>query len=183
MQRLFGWMAVLLCCAAEAGTSDAGADARLVEAQAAFDEARRLLDAGRYADGLPHGDHALALREAALGENHPDVASYLDMAGELHRRSGDYARAETLLQRGLALREKALGKDHPDVASSLNNLAELYRRAELFARAEPMYLRALAIHEAALGKDHPDVATSLNGLARIYWRQGSYGRAELLAQR
>src|SRR4051812_13613767 len=87
MRRLCAWAVIFLCSAA--GARDAGADARLAEAQAALDEAQRLLDAGRYTEGIPQGDRALAMREAVLGENHPEVATCLDLAGELHRRHGD----------------------------------------------------------------------------------------------
>ncbi|HEY8208757.1 MAG TPA: CHAT domain-containing tetratricopeptide repeat protein [Myxococcaceae bacterium] len=155
----------------------------MAEAQAVFDEAQKLLDAGRYAEGIPHGERALALCEAVLGENHPEVARRLDLAGELHLDHGDFARAEALFQRGLTIREAAFGKDHPAVATSLHHLAQVYGMKGLFDRAEPLHLRALAIREAALGKNHPDVAASLDGLAGLSWPKGQYGEAEQLAQR
>ena len=40
----------------------------------AFDEAARLRDAGEFSEALARAEHALALREAALGGTHPDVA-------------------------------------------------------------------------------------------------------------
>jgi len=58
---------VLLGNAAAAAAQDAGIDPRLLEAQANLEEAKRFLDAGRYADGLPYGERGLTLQEAVLG--------------------------------------------------------------------------------------------------------------------
>src|ERR1700737_4967684 len=85
-----------------------------------------LYNAGRYADAIPIAQQVLAIREKALGHDHPDVASSLNNLAELYDEQGRYADAEPLYQRSLAIREKALGRDHPAVATSLNNLAGLY---------------------------------------------------------
>ena len=101
-----------------------------------------MTDQGRYAEAEPLYKRALAIREKALGPDHPDVAGLNNLA-ELYDKQGRYAEAEPLYKRALAIDEKALGPDHPDVATALNNLAELYRdagplrrgRAALQARA------------------------------------------------
>jgi CHAT domain-containing protein/uncharacterized protein HemY len=184
MQRILGWMAVVvLCCAARAAARDNPPDARLQEAQTAFNEASSLWDAGRYADAVTRGEHALALREAVLGDAHPDVATSLDTLGHHHLLRGNPVRAEPLLQRALAIREAALGNNAPEVAQTLTHLASLYLAQELRDQAEPLLQRALAIREAALGQDHLLVAESLNQLGRIYLDQGGRTRAEPLLQR
>ncbi|MDQ3566421.1 MAG: tetratricopeptide repeat protein, partial [Pseudomonadota bacterium] len=140
-------------------------------------------EVGRYAEAQPFLEKALAIREKALGPEHPDVAANLNNLAELYRTQGRYEKAEPLYQRSLAIREKALGPEHPDVAQSLNNLAELYRTQGRYDKAEPLYQRALAIREKALRPEHPDVAQSLNNLALLYYAQGQYGKAEPLYQR
>ncbi len=72
---------------------------------------------GRYADAEPLYKRSLAIREKALGPDHPDVASSLNNLGSLYENQGRYADAEPLYKRSLAIREKALGPNHPDVAS------------------------------------------------------------------
>ncbi|KFE64395.1 hypothetical protein DB31_2189 [Hyalangium minutum] len=168
-----------LCCAASAVGAQQP-DARLQEAQTAYDEAITLNKAGKYAEAVARGERALGLREAVLGGTHPEVATCLDLLGGVHLQQGNFAQAEPLLQRGLTLREAALGKDHPDVAQSLYNLANLYVAQGMRGRAEPLYQRSLAIREAALGKDHPDVAQSLTSLANLYRDLGKYAQAEPL---
>ena len=132
---------------------------------------------GRYAEAEPLYKRALAIREKALGPDHPDVGTALNNLAALYRAQGRYAEAEPLYKRALAIREKALGPDHPDVGTSLNNLAALYRAQGRYAEAEPLYKRALAIREKALGPDHPDVGTSLNNLAALYFVQRDWARA------
>ena len=102
---------------------------------------------------------SLAIREKALGPDHPDVASSLNNLAWLYQRQGRYADAEPLYKRSLAIREKALGPDHPDVAYSLSNLCVAYQQQGRYADAEPLYKRSLAIREKALGPDHPDVGS------------------------
>ncbi len=59
----------------------------------------------------------MAIREKALGPEHPDTAGSLNNLAVLYRAMGDYAKAEPLYRRALAIREKALGKEHPDTAN------------------------------------------------------------------
>jgi Tetratricopeptide repeat len=141
-----------------------------------------LLGRGQYAAAEPLCQRALAIREEALGPEHPDVATSLNNLAEFYRAQGQYGKAVPLYQRGLAIREKALGSEHRDVANSLNNLAELYRAQGQGGKAEPLHQPGLAIREKAQGPEHPAVAISLNDLAELYRAQGQYGsRAPLRA--
>ena len=120
-----------------------------------------LYSKGDYAGAEPLYRRALAIREKALGPEHPDTAQILNNLAELLHDKGDYAGAEPLYRRALAINEKALGPEHPETANSLNNLAALLHSKGDYAGAEPLYRRALAISEKALGPEHPDTATSL----------------------
>src|SRR5262249_38057145 len=142
-----------------------------------------LYRAGRYSDAIQIAQRVLAIREKALGRDHPDVAGALNNLARLYSDQGRYADAEPLYRQSLAISEKVLGRDHPDVARSLNGLAVLYVDQGRYADAEALYQRSLAILEKALGRDHPDVAQSLANLAALYDRQGRYADAEPLFQR
>ena len=109
-----------------------------------------------YGEAEPLFRRALAIREAQLGKDHPDVAQSLNNLTGLLQAQGKYMEAEPLLRRALAITEAQLGKDHPVVATSLNNLAGLLRDQGKYTEAEPLLRRALAIYEAQLGKDHPN---------------------------
>jgi CHAT domain-containing protein len=86
----------------------------------------------------------LAIREKALGRDHPHVAGSLNNLAELYESQGRYADAEPLFQRSLAISEKALGRDHPDVATSLDNLAYLFKEQARYADALPIITRTLS---------------------------------------
>jgi tetratricopeptide (TPR) repeat protein len=56
-------------------------------------------DQGRYGDAEPLYKRSLAIREKALGRDHPDVASSLNNLAALYRNQGRYADALPLVQR------------------------------------------------------------------------------------
>jgi tetratricopeptide (TPR) repeat protein len=143
----------------------------------------RLTREGKYREAVAPAERALALREKALGPNHPAIAESLNRLAEVYRAQGAYTKAEPLHTRALDIREKVLGPNHPDVAESLNNLASLYEDQGAYAKAEPLHTRALDIREKVLGPNHPDVAESLNNLGLLYQDQGAYDRAEPLSAR
>ena len=57
---------------------------------------------GRYADAEPLYKRALAIREKALGPDHPDVAHSAEQSGRAVQTQGRYADAEPLYKRALA---------------------------------------------------------------------------------
>ena len=83
---------------------------------------------------------AIAIKEAILGADHPELATLLTNLGEALSRAGEYRDAQTTFERVLALRERALGPDHPSVGDANLNLANLF----LVYRGEPRRLRACA---------------------------------------
>ena len=83
---------------------------------------------GDFAGARAYHERALAIREKALGPDHPDMAYSLNNLGYLLHAQGDFAGARAHFERGLAIREKALGPDHPNTATSLNNLGALLRK-------------------------------------------------------
>ena len=157
--------------------------AQLAEAEKLNEKVHALYQAGKYAEAIPLAQQELAIREKALGPDHPDVAQALYTLALIYYVQGRYADAEPLLKRSLAIREKALGPDHPDVATVLNTLALTYYVQGRYADAEPLYKRSLAIREKALGPDDPAVAEALGNLAVLYDHQVRYADAEPLLQR
>ncbi|MGZ3458885.1 MAG: CHAT domain-containing protein, partial [Archangium sp.] len=108
---------------------------------------------GNYARAEPLFERALAIWEAALGKNHPDVARTLNNLALLYANQGNYARAEPLYERALAIYEAALDKNHPDVALTLNNLALLRLAQQHLADALPLFTRALSASEEHLRQE------------------------------
>lgn len=146
-------------------------------------EVQRLYLAGKYVEATAIAKRSLAIREKALGPNHPDVATSLNNLGELYRLQGRFTEAEPLHVRSLAIRGQRLGSNHPLVALSLNNLGELYRAKGRYKEAEPLLRRAISTYEVALGRDNRAVATPATNLASLYQIIGRYAEAETLFSR
>jgi tetratricopeptide (TPR) repeat protein/CHAT domain-containing protein len=138
---------------------------------------------GQYREAIPTAREALALREQALGPDHPAVAESLQSLADLLRETAEYAEARPLYERALAVREKALGPSHPAVATTLNGLGVLLFRVGDYAASRPMLERSLAIREKALGPTHNAVAASLQDLGLLLYTTGDYAAARPLLER
>jgi tetratricopeptide (TPR) repeat protein len=138
---------------------------------------------GRSAEALPLQQRALRIREAALGPDHPDVATDLNNVGGVLSDLGRSAEALPLQQRALRIREAALGPDDPDVATDLSYVGRVLSDLGRSAEALPLHQRALRIREAALGPDHPYVAVDLNNVGRALLDLGRSAEALPLQQR
>jgi tetratricopeptide (TPR) repeat protein len=125
----------------------------------------------------------VALREQALGVEHPAVAADVAALAAILDAQGKDAEAETLYRRALAVFARVYGPDHYEMAVNANNLAALLHARGEQAEAERLYQRALAIKERLLGPEHPDVAITLSNLAALYASLGWYVDAEALYQR
>jgi eukaryotic-like serine/threonine-protein kinase len=122
---------------------------------------------GAYEEAKALNERVLAVREKALGPDHPEVAISLGNLAGSHAVMQALEEAKGLQERALAIAEKALGPDHPDVATSLITLASLQQGMGAYEEAKVLNERALTIRERALGPDHPDVAKALGSLAII----------------
>ncbi|MEM9459372.1 MAG: tetratricopeptide repeat protein [Myxococcota bacterium] len=138
---------------------------------------------GDYENAWVHQEHDLAIKERALGPDHPNVATSLTNLGNMFVYQGDYENARIHHQRALAVQENALGVSHPYVATSLSNLGLVFFRQGDMANARVYHQRALAINEKAFGPNHPSVALSLNALGFFLNHQGDVESAKAYLQR
>ncbi len=67
---------------------------------------------GRYAEAEPLNKRSLAVREKALGSDHPDVAQSLENYADLLRKTGRNDEAKELEARAKAIRSKHV-KENP----------------------------------------------------------------------
>ena len=138
---------------------------------------------GEYSAAEALHERALAIREKALGLEHPEVGVCLNSLANAYREQGRYEEAAALHKRAFAIGEKALGAEHREVGVCLYNLAHVYYEQGRYDEAEALFKRALPIWEKALGPEHPDAAHGLNGLATVYYKKGRYDEAEALYKR
>ena len=137
----------------------------------------------RYAEAEPLYNRALGIREKALGNRHPELASTLVGLAALYANQRRFAEAEPLYKRSIGIEEKAFGRDNPAIRTNLSNLAKLYAAQGRYAEAKSLAKRSLTISETAFGADNPRAARSLDVLADIDFSQGRYADAEALWKR
>ncbi len=75
-----------------------------------------------YAQAKKMYERALAIDEAALGSDHPNVAIRLNNLGLVLEAQGDLAGAKALFERALQILREFLGDDHPTTKTVQNNL-------------------------------------------------------------
>lgn len=129
---------------------------------------------GRNEDARTQFTRMIAAQEAALGEDHLEVATSYGRLGLLEAALGDLASALEHQQRALKLRESQLGPLHPAVALSLNSLGYVHKLRLERTEAEASWMRALSIREVACGPEHPDTAESLLNLGNLYRELGRF---------
>eukprot|EP00903_Cladosiphon_okamuranus_P009156 g8749.t1 len=151
------------------GAADAfSAVGRLLELEGVLNNSAGLLeDQGKHDLAEPLYERSLAIREKALGPEHPDVAHSLNKRALLLESQGKFSQAEPLFKRTQEIFEKSLGADHPNVATILNKRAVLLSKQKKYTEAIPLLERALAIHTNNLGDNHPDTVNTRNNLEAV----------------
>ncbi len=126
---------------------------------------------------------ALALRRAALGPEHPEVAATLANVGNALYGLDRFDEAMAAHHEALQLREQTLGPDHIDLAASLNNIGVMYKRTGRFDEAITALDRARQIWVNALGPANPTVLNAFINLGSLYYQQGQFdAAAEMFAE-
>jgi eukaryotic-like serine/threonine-protein kinase len=123
---------------------------------------------GLYSQAVSLLRKARAVREAALGPDHPDTRRTCGMLAAALSFAGQSDEAIALHEETLKFFETNFGPDHPDTLRSRNNLALAYWEAGRFADAIPLQERTLKQKEAELGPAHTDTMNSRNNLANSY---------------
>ena len=145
-----------------------------------FNHGRILYLKRDYADTEKWYLESKAIREKALGREHPDYAQSLNGLAVIYNRMGQFEQAEPLYFESKAIRKKVLGREHPDYVQSLNNLTGMYGEMGQYEKAELLCLESKDISEKVFGSEHPQYAASLNNLAGMYIHMGQYEKAEPL---
>jgi non-specific serine/threonine protein kinase/serine/threonine-protein kinase len=115
---------------------------------------------------------ALALRRAANGDNHFNLAPPLEGLGAVLVARGKGMQAIERLGRALELREATQGVSHPALAETLRKLASAYRLVSRMDEAERALVRSITIVEKAHGPEHPDVAAGAHALGELLKERG-----------
>jgi tetratricopeptide (TPR) repeat protein len=116
---------------------------------------------------------ALALKQKALGSEHPDLGiSEGNLAMSL-QGLGRNEEALTHVQRGIRILETGLGVGHPDLAVLLSNQGEILNALRKYPDARASFERAKTIWQRELGANNPNLAYALTGIGVSYVDEGA----------
>lgn len=135
-----------------------------------------------YAEAVNWYEQCRIQTEQRFGQEHPDVATSIDLIASIYKIQGRYSEAEELYHQVLQMQQHLFGPTHLEVANTLNNLAMLYDEQKRLKEAESLFNQSLSIRQQLLGTNHPDVADSFNNLASVYATQERFEEAENLYQ-
>jgi tetratricopeptide (TPR) repeat protein len=118
-------------------------------------------------------ERGLALKQEALGSEHPDVGASEGNVGLSLQGLNRNAEALAHLDRSIRLLEKGLGAGHPDLATQLSNRGEILTALGRYGEARESFDRARGIWERELGADNLNLGFALTGIGVSYLAEGA----------
>jgi eukaryotic-like serine/threonine-protein kinase len=119
----------------------------------------------------------LALKERALGRDHPDVGVSESNLALMLKDMGLNEEALEHVERAIVVGERGLGSGHPDLATDLSNRGEILNALARYAEARQSFQRARLIWERELGGENLNLAYALTGIGLGHLAEGNAATA------
>ncbi|MEM7155091.1 MAG: tetratricopeptide repeat-containing protein kinase family protein [Myxococcota bacterium] len=132
---------------------------------------------GAYDEARAGHEAVLAIKAAALGEDHLDLMGSFTNLGIVQATVGDIEGAQSSLTRALQIATEHLGEDHLSVATALSRLGTLENQRGRPDRALPLLDHALEVTRRILGDEHPDVGFLLHNTGHALLEDGRWDEA------
>lgn len=119
-------------------------------------------------------------RQAALGLEHEDTLSSMEMIALCQKDQGHLNDAESQQTVVSKSRDQVLGRKHPTSLTSASHLAAIYWHQGKWLEAMELEKQVLSTRECLLGMEHSDTVMSMEKLASMQRGQGLWTEAEKL---
>jgi len=113
---------------------------------------------------------ALAIREAKLPPDHPDIGSAFSLLAAIFDQLGKYTEAKRAAGRAIEILDK--GTNNLDLIGVFNTLGRINSQEGNYQLAGPAYAQALELAKEVLGPEHPRVGGLLNNIAVLHVNKG-----------
>ncbi|MBL9150297.1 MAG: serine/threonine protein kinase [Phycisphaerae bacterium] len=133
---------------------------------------------GLRASAEPVARTALALRQAGLGDDHPETLESALAVGSLLSQSGHAAEALDLLRETHDRAARTLGAEAHATLRAKSALAGAHRRAGDIDAATRLWSETLASQRRLLGANHPDTLRTLHNVGLVHAIAGRLDAAE-----
>ena len=165
-------------------TPESIAEAKLIEAHRLDVEVAKLREEESYSAAIGIAEHALEIREEALGSKHQAIARSLMTLASLHQEQRNHIRAEELYRRALRTLKRNVGIEHPIVARCLTGISAALFSQQKYLPGEKLCSQALEILEREHGANHLNITYCLELQSMSLMNlPGRYEEAERFLQR
>jgi len=145
--------------------------------QDAYDNAKRKLEAGQWAEAVKPAETAAALAEQLKPVDYRMMNTF-DLLGEIYYRRVRLADAKVVLQRELDLTVEALGPQSEQIQRPVSALAIIAMEKKDYATAETLYLRLLDNVEKNYDPIDFRISRTLVQVGEFYESQKAYEKGE-----
>jgi tetratricopeptide (TPR) repeat protein len=145
--------------------------------EAAYDNAKRKLEIGQWAEALKPGETAAALAEQLKPVDYRMMKTF-DLLGDIYYRAGRLADSKAAVQRELDLTVQALGPQSAQNQRPISALAIIAVGQKDYATAETLYLRLLDNFEKNYDPIDLRISSTLIQVGEFYEFQKAYEKAE-----
>jgi eukaryotic-like serine/threonine-protein kinase len=139
-----------------------------------------LINLGRMDEAIDFLTAARAVREEALGSDHPDSFVSSNNLAVAYAGAGKPDLALPLMERASSYFERTLGPDHRESLVTLSNVAECLDAVGNLNKAFSTFERAVSSMKSHLGVDDPDTLTTMSNYAAALKGAGKPNEALLL---
>lgn len=121
---------------------------------------------------------AVGIGRTAIGRDHPEIAEWLGILGEMHVAKRRFGQAVPALETALSIMKQNGRRKEPRLALWLQNLADAYRGSQRLDDAEKAYAYLMTSASINDRIDRHMVDHCREGLAEIHMARGDFDKAE-----
>jgi len=136
------------------------------------------LGIGSFVSAEQSFEGTLRLRQAALGDEHPDTISSMFYVARAVERQGRLGEAEKLFRQVLSVQRKVLGDGNRATLWSMLNLADIAQWQGRLSESESLFRQLLALARQTLPEDDHLTLWALNCLGCVLWNLRALEEAE-----
>jgi eukaryotic-like serine/threonine-protein kinase len=140
-------------------------------------------ESGDFPAAIAKHEKALAVAEAALPKESPDLLTDEINLATTYSRAGAYGKAVPHYEHAKALRAASVGLEHPDIALIESDVGAAYTHIGDTAKARAAFESSLSIREKFYGKNSPLLVAPLDNFAELLRKQGEVESALSYQQR
>jgi len=121
------------------------------------------------------------IEQAERLNDQPQIqAKMLDVTGRVYMNLGQFAKAQSLLEKAFYIRRTHLDSSHPDISESLHNIGVLFWENGKYKKANRYLRKALTRKQKIYDKAHESLANTMSVRANVLKERRKFKQAEPL---